>query len=411
MAVRQRMTVRDFLSLSIYWFGLNFHWTALLVVIIPSDILTLAPEAEKGTALAGVLGWGALIALVTMPLAGALSDLSRHAMGRRRPFMIAGGLLNAVGLLILARSTSLGAYRTSYYVVQGSNNFGGAAYSGLFADVVPEEQRGVASGWMGLMIMLATIAAGAAAGLLLERGLRTTVYGLIALVLLLSLAYTVWQVREPAPPAAKPFNLGGFLRGFWVNPREHPDFAWLFASRILILLGFYIVLDFVQFFLKDFMGFADFRARTGILSAAVMIGALPSAYAAGLLSDRLGRRAIVFASGIVMAVSILLFLVAPSYALLLALSVMFGMGFGAFTSVDWALAIDVLPSKEAAATQLGIWGIAATVPQVLAPTIGGPLLDMFNRQRANLGYIVILMLGAVCIMIGSSLVWRLRKAR
>lgn len=411
MTVSERMSAGDLLSLTVYWFGLNFHWTALLVVVIPSDILALAPEAEKGSALAGVLGWGALIAMVTMPLAGALSDLHRNPLGRRRPFMVAGGLLNTVGLLVLARASSIAAYRASYCVVQGANNLGGAAYSGLFADVVPAEQRGLASGWMGLMIMLATIIAAAAAGLLLEAGRRGVVYGLIVAVLLVSLAYTVWRVREPPPPAREPLALLDFLRGFWVDPRQHPDFAWLFASRVLILLGFYAVLDFVQFFLKDFMGFADFKARTGILSAAVMIGALPSAYAAGWLSDRLGRRAIVFGAGVVMAVAIATFLVAPAYAVLVGLSIVFGIGFGAFTSVDWALAIDVLPSKEAAARQLGIWGIAGTVPQVLAPTMAGPLLDLFNRQRPNFGYVVILLLGAVCILIGSGLVWKLGKAR
>ena len=57
MAVRRRMGVGDLLSLSLYWFGLNFHWTALLVVIIPAEILRFAPETEKGTALASVLGW------------------------------------------------------------------------------------------------------------------------------------------------------------------------------------------------------------------------------------------------------------------------------------------------------------------------------------------------------------------
>jgi MFS family permease len=407
----QPLSARELFALTVYWFGLNFHWTALLVVVIPSDILALVPQAEKGTALAGVLGWGALIAMITMPLAGALSDLSRHPLGRRRPFMVAGGLLNVAGLLLLAQAPSFGAYRASYYVVQGANNFGGAAYGGLFADVVPEQQRGLASGWMGLMIMLATIIGGAAAGLLLERGERGLVYGLIAAILGLSLAYTTGRVREKSPARAERFALAEFLRGFWVDPRQHPDFAWLFASRILILLGFYVVLDFAQFFLKDFMGFADFKARTGILSAAVMIGALPSAYAAGRLSDRLGRRVIVFVAGIVMAGSIALFLIAPAYSVLLGLSIVFGIGFGAFTSADWALAIDVLPSKDAAARLLGIWGIAATVPQVLAPATAGPLLDAFNRQRPNFGYVVILALGAVCIAIGAGLVWLLRRAR
>jgi MFS family permease len=138
---------------------------------------------------------------------------------------------------------------------------------------------------------------------------------------------------------------------------------------MLVLMGFYTVFNFLQFFLKDFMGIERFVEATGILTAVVIVGATPSALAAGWLSDRAGRRGIVSAAGVLMALAMLLFLVAPSYSLLLILSVVFGLGFGAFTSVDWALAIDVLPSKDAAAKDLGIWGIAATLPQVLAPPV------------------------------------------
>jgi MFS family permease len=35
---------------------------------------------------------------------------------------------------------------------------------------------------------------------------------------------------------------------------------------------------------------------------------------------------------------------------------------------------------------MGIWGIAGTFPQVLAPGIGGFLLDGFNRLGPNWGY-------------------------
>jgi MFS family permease len=80
--------------------------------------------------------------------------------------------------------------------------------------------------------------------------------------------------------------------------------------------------------------------------------------------------------------------------------------------VDWALATDVLPSREtAAAKDMGIWGIATTLPQVLAPLLGGPLLDTFNLREPNLGYVVLLVAGAVYLLIGSVLIWRIRGAR
>jgi MFS family permease len=261
------------------------------------------------------------------------------------------------------------------------------------------------------MTMLGTIAGPVAAGLLLQREYRIESYALIAAVLLTALAVTVWLVKEPRPPAGEPFDLGTFVRRFWVNPREHPDFAWLFVARILVLMGFYTVFDFVQFFLKDFMLIERFKEATGTLSAAVVLGALPSAYAGGWLSDRVDRRGIVSGAGVLMASTCLLFLIAPSWLLLLGLAVVFGLGYGAFTSVDWALAIDVLPSADAAAKDLGIWGIAATLPQVLAPLIGGPLLDAFNRREPKFGYVVLLVIAAAYLLAGSALVWKIRRKR
>ncbi len=405
------MRVGDLLWLSLYWFGLNFHWGALLGIVIPAEVLRFVPDAEKGRALSMVFAGGAAIAMVVMPIAGALSDHSRFAMGRRRPFMLAGGILNVVALLLMGASSTFTALIITYWLVQFSNNVGGSAYSGLIPDLVPADQRGEASGWMGLMHMLGTITGAVAAGQLVERGYRGQVYILIAAIVLVTLAFTVWRVRETPGERAGRFDFRRFLRGFWVDPKAYPDFAWLFASRLFVLMGFYMVFDFAQFFLKDFMGIERFKEATGILTAVVIVGATPSALAAGRLSDRAGRRGIVSAAGGLMALAMLLFLVAPSYSLLLALSVVFGLGFGAFTSVDWALAIDALPSKDAAAKNLGIWGIAATLPQVLAPAVGGPLLDMFNRRQPNFGYIVLMIVGALYLLLGSVLVWRIRGVR
>jgi MFS family permease len=406
------MGLRDLLWLSLYWFGLNFHWGALLGIVIPAEVLRFVPEADKGTALAFIFAAGAAIALVVMPVAGALSDRSGLPVGRRRPFMLAGGVANAAALMLMGVSPTFALFVAAYWLVQFSNNFGGSAYSGLIPDLVPTEQRGAASGWMGLMYMLGTIAGAVVAGLLFERGNRVEVYGLIAAVLLLTLVITVIRVREERPAVRTDhFDLRRFLRGFWIDPRAHPDFAWLFAARLLVLMGFYTVFDFAQFFLKDFMGIERFKEATGILTAVVIVGAAPATLAAGWLSDRTGRRAMVSGAGVLMALTMLLFLLAPSYTLLLGLSVVFGLGFGAFTSVDWALAIDVLPSKDAAGKDLGIWGIAATLPQVLAPAIGGPLLDAFNLRQPRLGYIVLMAVGACYLVVGSLLVWRIRGVR
>jgi len=49
----------------------------------------------------------------------------------------------------------------------------------------------------------------------------------------------------------------------------------------------------------------------------------------------------------------------------------------------------LLPKGDEAAKFMGIWGIAGTFPQVLAPAIGGILLDVFNGFGHNFGYPVL----------------------
>ena len=407
----RRLSLVEQLILSIHWFGLNFHWGALLALAIPAEVLKFASEADKGRALATVFAGGALVALVVMPLAGALSDRSMARLGRRRPFIIAGTLLNMLALLALDYAPTFALFVAAYWFVQFANNFGGTAYSGLIPDLVPQEQRGSASGFMGLMTMLGTISAAVVAGLLMERSLAIPLYLTIIAVLLATMALTVWKVREEPLRERPPFNLRGFMAAFWVDPRRHPDFAWLFLSRFLAMMGFYTVLDFLQFFLQDFLQIPRFKEATGWVTAAVLIGALASSFVAGWLSDRIGRRGIVSASTLVMGAMFLVFLAAPSLQLMLVLGVIFGIGYGAFVSVDWALATDVLPSRAAAAKDLGIWGISVTLPQVVAPLAGGPVLDAFNRVGPNQGYIALAVMGAAYFFVGSLTIWKIKLVR
>ncbi len=409
-APSRRLSVGEQFVLSLHWFGLNFHWGALLAVVIPVEVLRFVPDEYKGRALALVFALGALVALVTMPLAGALSDRWAGRLGRRRPFIIVGALLNAAALLALAAAPRLLYFVPAFLLVQFANNFGGSAYSGLIPDFVPEEQRGSASGFMGLMIILGSIGGSAVAGVLI-RDHRLLVYLIIIAVLLTTMLLTVWLVHEQPLRRDLPFQLREFLAGFWIDPRRHPNFAWLFSSRIVALMGFYTLLAFLLLFVKYYLKIAPPERATGILSVAVSLGALGSGFLLGRLSDRIGRRSIVSASTLVMAAALLLFLTAPSFRLALILGFIFGIGYGGLVSVEWALAIDVLPSREEAAKYLGIWGISGVLPQVIAPTIGGLALDGFNMIRDNLGFVVLMIMAAGYMIVGSVLIWKIRGIR
>ena len=114
-------------------------------------------------------------------------------------------------------------------------------------------------------------------------------------------------------------------------------------------------------------------------------------------SRRFSARGLRFAIGLI---------VAHQYAIALVIGAVFGIGYGAYTSVDWALATDVLPNMDDAAKDMGIWHIALTVPQLIATPLAGFLLDTGQRLGKaqglpTLGY-TIMFGAAIAISVGAN---------
>src|SRR5215472_3378328 len=195
------------LAISIFWFALNLHWSALGIIILPSQVFKMVGDAQKGEALAFVLVPGAFVSLFANPLFGMLSDKTRGrlaAWGRRRPYILAGTLVNAGGLIWMAAARDIPTLAIAYVLVQFSSNAAQAPFHALLPDIVPEGQRGVASGVMGFLQILGGIVGVIAAGMFIDaskplslykQGLWLT-YGIIIAVLVALMLITIISVRE-----------------------------------------------------------------------------------------------------------------------------------------------------------------------------------------------------------------------
>lgn len=91
----------------------------------------------------------------------------------------------------------------------------------------------------------------------------------------------------------------------------------------------------------------------------------------GLLSDRVGRKPLIYISGLVIILTYVEFMFVSSQAAVLIGGAIYGIGNGAYLSVDYALACDALPNKENAAKFLGIWGVAAFIGTMVSQCLGG----------------------------------------
>ena len=94
-----------------------------------------------------------------------------------------------------------------------------------------------------------------------------------------------------------------------------------------------------------------------------------------------------------------------------ALGIAYGVGYGLYFAVDWALACDTLPDKSQSAKDMGLFHVAQTLPQTIAPAIGGFLLDYFNHVSPNSGYRAVFGSAIVFFVLGTVFVSRIKSVR
>lgn len=420
----QNPTIRDYFGVSIYWLGLSFFWGAMLTLVLPDRIVELFP-ADKDRVLTLVASSGAAVATVAQVFFGAWSDTSRNRRGRRRPFLLVGTLGACVTLLWFPGARTLLALLAVFLLIQFWINVGSGPYQGLMPDRIAPAKHGTAAAWMGAASILGRIGGPIAASVLLRpetqtwlapraawlgalgdnRGLSLLTLVFIG-VLLGSMLLTLVSAREtPLDARSKKVGIGETIMGILRVPlRPYPSFVWLLVSRLGIMLGVYTVSFCLLYYIRDTLGFAGESESLAVLTMFLLIstctgiiGTIP----AGILSDRIGKKPILYFANSVCMASGLAFALSHDLTRAYIAAGIFGVGYGAFAAVDWALACNLLP-PDAPAKYLGIWGISDTLSQVVAPLLAGPLAFWINGSLgAGIGYRALMLLALVYFAAGT----------
>ncbi|MEU8938386.1 MFS transporter [Streptomyces goshikiensis] len=389
-------------ALSLANLGVWVGWFGPLQLLLARQAEYLAPEHKTST-LALVTGVGAAVSMVANPVFGALSDRTTARVGRRVPWVVAGVAGGAAGLLLLSRAASVTAVIAGWCLVQLALNAAFAALTAAVPDQVPRRQRGLVGGWLGVSQVggilvgtaLATAAGGITAGYL----------ACAAFSVLAAVPYVLMRRDVRLSPADRPaLQWRTFLTGFWIDPRHHPDFGWAWLTRFLMNLSYSISTMYLLYYLTDAVRYEG-DADTGvlILTALNALTLLSTVVVSGIRSDRSGRRkAYVIGSGLVITAATLLLAVWQTWTGAVVASLVLGIGFGVYTSVDFALLTDVLPTAEDRGRDLGVINIANALPQVLAPVIAAPVVSHLG------GYTALYALAGFLALAGSVLVRRIR---
>ena len=413
---RRRVSHLEMIWMNIFWFANNVHWGALLAVVIPSQVAKFS--ANKAAGLPMVTVAGTIIAVLVHPLAGALSDRITSRWGKRRPYLFWWTLPNIVGLIAMAYAREIWVMALIFALIQLANNMANAPWTAVIADKVPKEQRGVASGYYGLMGVLGTVVGGGVLAFMVDKTAPEAVYirqlflvyGIVVVIQTACTVLSVLFVKEEPAPGGPRLSRREIKDLFWINPKQYPDFFWVYLTRFLVTLGIWVIYTFLQYYFEDVLGMKG-EASIGNFLIWMTASSVLTVYLAGYLSDFWGRKGMVYLSGGIMTLVCLGFLLLQQPWILYPAAVLFGLGYGAYQSVDNALAVDVLPDPEEFGKHMGVWQVAGILPQVLASLVGGVVLSATRGAAGHLGYTLIFVAAVLFFLLGTVFVARVKSVR
>jgi len=414
-AARERTSAR---FVAIYAVAYAALWLALLtpaIITLALRVRQLAPGNAAGP-ISQVLMAGAIVALISNPIFGALSDITRSRFGRRRPWLIGGVLCGCASLVVIGMAPTINIVLLGWCAAQLAFNAVLASMVAIIPDRVPPEQRGTVVGILGICMPIGQITGTYLVQLLsINMTLALVVPGVIgvvgvsALVLALGREPVAASQEQSAPgPATAPPPAHAAAAP--PSPRGHRDFAWAWLSRVFFTTGSCFLQAYQPFFLLDALHRdpADvprlmFRS-TLVQAAMVVVWSL----IAGRLSDRSGmRKPFVMAGSTLQGLGLWIIAVSHSYTMLLFGVGLVGMGHGVYEGVDLALVTDVLPDRARhAAKDLGLLNIANTLPQVIAP-LAAPAILAISRGD----YMLLFAVAGTVAVLGSVFLVPLKNVR
>jgi MFS family permease len=458
----------DYITINAYWLGMGFMGMALTPVIMPYLVQQFVPEALKNTYYGGLRTAGLLVAILVQPLAGMLSDRSTLRWGRRRPFILVGTLLDLIFLAAIAFSGGFWMLFIATLFLQFSSNTAHGPYQGLIPDLVPEEQRGKASGVMAVIQLLPVVFL-PVIGMLIDQGrvelailavmiplfiamlptltvhekpllkkpetpLRPSVVRIVLLTLIFAAGTGVFGglvgfvgallsgrggLQLMAVGVAGLVAIAGaIIVGVWLSARvgigegvrRHPSFVWWVVNRLLFFAAVGSIQAFAQYFLQDVLKAPNPGQATALLMAVVGVFTGIAALGGGFLADRFSRRRLLMLAGALAGAGTFLLFLSVNMPMAYFSGVMIGVATGLFVSTNWALGTELVPPDEPG-RYLGISNLAGAGAGVVGAGIGGPLADFFNVSSPGLGYLVVFAIYGVCFLLSSLTLLKVREPK
>ncbi|HTY78912.1 MAG TPA: MFS transporter [Candidatus Bathyarchaeia archaeon] len=330
------------------------------------------PQSAIGVAIA-VYGLARFILAIP---AGRLAD----GLGRR-PALAIGGLVTAAGNLLCAYAPSFAALVAGRFVAGAGAGLVLIAGQIVLADISTPARRGrTMAVYQGVFLFAVSIGP-LPGGLLAEHhGLRAPflAYAIMGVLVTATAWVFIPETRSSGSAEVAEAGAVAFLSQVRILT-AHPGFMLVslvsFMNAVARTGGLFNVIPVLA---HDRLALNADRIGLG-LALASLVG-LVVIYPSGVLVDRYGRKTVIVPATIMAGISLVLFLLAPSYAWFLAGCVAWSVASGVGGAAPAAYAADVAPPGMNAAAMSG-FRMLADLGYVVGPIALGLAADLAGADR------------------------------
>lgn len=452
--VLDKFSPAKLVSFAVGFFGLQFAWQMRIILS--------GPVTENLGASPFIFGliWlaGPFTGMVVQPLIGALSDKTKLAFGRRRPYLLGGALLSAVALIALPNSEHIVNWISNQlhlplpalaalffaavmiWILDACVNIAQGPYRALVPDVVPREQHSIANAYISLAIGLGSVVAAATAPFLkwafhYQMSIPAQ-FVMAALAFTLGMIWTCMFIKEhkytpSEEEKSEKFNFIQSLKDFFALSPEVGKICWM---QFFTWIGnMCMMIYFTQYAVHTVFGVPDLSGvAIGVKTAydnAVLAGTNFSsicfaifnlvcfliAIPIGILSGKFGNKKVHIISMISMAIAFLGMAFTKNPIAVATLMGLSGIGWASICALPFAmLSRYIKPGTEGSV--MGIFNIFIAGPQVFVCTLVSWFINKCSFEMLAGGVIGVnyhweytFIIGAICLVAASLIAARVKE--
>jgi len=382
------LPVGHLVRISLYWLGLTAIDGAVgLFIQNRLNFGGFADPLEVGRILFVISIPVAVLSILIQPTVGAISDYTVSRWGRRKPYIVFGSLLDLVFLAGIATANSVVILAAFAALLSVSTNIARGPFQGYVPDLIAEKQVGMASALVGLMQILGNVTGFLLVTIAVAMKQMELAIAAVAIVELVTMVAVVVRVSPGLPPRDRGTRSWASIAGeAWATDiLKERSYVWLVASRLFFLMGGAMLVNLVITYLKQTHGLDEQAANATnfVILILIVVGNLIAIIPSARLSDRIGRKPVIYASCVIGGAGLAIAGLAPSVPLAMLGALLFGVSAGTFLAVDWALITDIIP-RAASGRYMGLSNVATSSSTLFAVMSGGLVLDFVNNV-AGLG--------------------------